>query len=182
MLVPDLRKIGSHERGLPGEHFDDDAAKGVEVGLSGDRFFCAYLLGRHVGVCADRGPFIRDIGVVHIAGDSKIAKDNVSVGFEEEITWFQVSVNDAMVVGMLQSRRNLSRYQGPFWPGEGALVLESVLESTMGQQLHCVEEVAIHHSATIMADNVGVIESFHDDDLTLESIDDGLIMRNGRME
>jgi hypothetical protein len=101
---------------------------------------------------------------------------------EEEIARLEVAMDDAMVVGVLQGRRDLHGVGGRLRPGERSPLLEAIFECPMVEQLHCIEELPIEVASPKMPHDMRVIEPFHERDFSLETTHHVGVPRNARVE
>ena len=89
-----------------GEHFVEDDAEGINVGAVVDGVWFFDLFGRHVVRCAEGGPgageWIFGDGFSEEFGDAEVGDFNAAAGVEEDVVGFDVAMEDAFVVGVLE--------------------------------------------------------------------------------
>lgn len=168
MTFEQLREVRAFERWAAGEHLEHHAAQRVEIGFAADLPVADDLFRRHVGVGANGLSRVRDIRHPEIAGDAEIAKFNLAILRDKQIRRFQVAMDDAIVVGVLQGRRHLPRDGDRFLPGQSAGIFENVFECGSIDQLHHIEKLTIAFAAAVIGDDVGVRQLLQNNHFALE--------------
>ncbi len=169
VLVHDFRGRLAHKGSPARQHFKNDAAERVEVGLGRDRRPAADLFRRHVGKRSHRLAGGGDLGRRFDRGQSEIAQFEFAGRRQQKIARLHVTMNDPAFVGIGQARGHLQGKLDRRFPGEFPTFLEQMVESSAFDQLHGVKVLVSFADAAETADNVGVPQRIEDFQFTLEA-------------
>ena len=93
---------GSLKGGLSGKEFVDNDAQGVDISALVEGM-AQELFGGHIERGAEDLSGIGEAGHVDFAGDAKVHDDGVEASPDQDVFWFEVTVDDAFAVGFFQS-------------------------------------------------------------------------------
>ncbi len=123
------------ERFFTGEHFVEDDAEAEDVG-SGVDVASVDLFGRHVGWGAKDLAIHGDIGFKSKAGDAEVGEFDGAVGEDLDVFWFDIAVDDTVVVGEDKGFGDFDCDFDGFVGGDGALFFEGFAEVLAIEELH----------------------------------------------
>ncbi len=184
--VEDAHRLWGVEGDPPGEHLEEHAAEGVDVGAC-VHGLAAGLLGRHVGGGAEHDAGLGQGRLALHLGDSEVedfhelelvaALDHIDVGR------FHVPVDHAHVVGGLESAGDLQgEVPGP-GPRQAVLGAQDLLEVLALEQLHDEEGRALGDLVDVAdVDHVGVTDAGGGPSLPHEALDEFPIVGHLRAE
>lgn len=112
-LAPGLRI----EDSAAGVDLIEDEAKGVDI-TARCRFFAGELLGSHVGGSAGEG--LRAMGFAVKDGQAEVGDACSAAAIEHDVGWFEVAVEDALVVSGSESGADFPADLGGFIAGEAS--------------------------------------------------------------
>src|SRR5713101_2282506 len=104
MLKHQCNEIGSGEWFEPGKEFIGNAAQGILVTLPAN--LTLKLLRCHVVRGASDGGLF-DTRCRQDGGDAEVCQQRFSFGIEEDIFWFEVTMNDILLMGILERLTDL---------------------------------------------------------------------------
>lgn len=140
-----------------GEHLVEDDAEAKDVG-SGVNVASVDLFGGHVGWGAEDLAIHSDIGFEGESGDAKVGEFDGSVGEDLDVFWFDIAVDDAVVVGEDEGFGDFDGDFDGFIGGDGALFFESFAEVLAIEELHGEVVAAGLFGDIVYGDDVGVDE------------------------
>src|SRR5579885_963692 len=118
------RRFGE-KRELTGEHLIENDAKRIDIAAivaHAVRLFGGHIFGR-ADHCARAG---QHLCALHGLGQAEIDQVRVAVRAQEDIRGFDIAMNDAVIVGVLQRRSDLAEEAGSLFESE-LLVAEEVI-------------------------------------------------------
>ncbi len=157
-----LRRVFLHKRRPPRQQFVHHTAECVEIGLARNRGLARNLFRGHVGICSDRAAGGGERRRLSIAGDAEIAELQPAIFRQEQICGLQITVNDAVVVGVLKRPGNLTANLDHLLPGELSLFLENPFQRAGIHQLHRIIVLRAVETSPKTAHNVLVTELLQD--------------------
>ena len=165
---------------MAGEDLVEDDAEEVDVGDGGDgltaELFGAGVLGRHEtqgggGVFGGGG----GIGGEDL-GDAEVEEFRGAVGFDEDVSRFEVAVDDEVLVGVVDGRADVAEDTEAIFGGKFLLVAEGV-DGVAFDVLHDEVRTAIRGGAAIEEPgDVGVVEGGDDLSFAAEALDDAFLL------
>jgi hypothetical protein len=104
------------------------------------------LFGRHIFWCSP-GLLRGDTRwALHLAGEAKVSERCLSLGIEEDITGFHISMDKPMAMGSIQSVSNLEHYSDGLSRRQSAATLQNLFKRFMQQRHHEVEKTLSVHT------------------------------------
>ena len=107
MLHEHFQRAFSLKRLLAGQKLVEHDAHRVKVGLGREVSFASALLRRHVGCGADGAIDLGDGGAIKVLGDAEVGEFDGAVFEHHDVGRLQIAMDDALVVGVLQSGAKL---------------------------------------------------------------------------
>ena len=154
----------------------------VKIGRGRDRSFAANLLGSHVKVRADGQPLIGYLSRSSVQCDAEIAEFDQSRAVEINVRRLQISMHDAMIMDVLQSRAKLPAALQRFFNPQLTAFLQQLFQRPASNDFHAVKQPVAVEAVVVTRDDVWMVELVQNLDLSLEPKPDGLVLRNCRLQ
>ena len=157
------------ERRFAGQQGVQNAAQTVQVAAGSGRL-AFDLLRRHVVGRADHAARHRQARAAKELGDPKVGQLHRAVRRQQQIGRFQIAVNHAVVVSVLQRRANLDADVHDLAPGEAAPGSQFALQAGPVDQIHDEILQPLFLAVPLQRDDVLVPQPFERFHLALESL------------
>ena len=126
---------------------------------------------------AAQGLLCQGVALAHDPGNAEIRHLDAAVFQHHHIVGFDVPVNDAAAVGMLQGLADLHAEMQGFLPVEGSLLLHILLQGDAVDQLHHNEVGLIGGGNVVDLHDIGMAQHGNSLTLVLEPAAEFLILR-----
>ena len=162
--------MDSVKGGASGEGFVEGGAEAVDVAGGSDVVvLAAGLFGGEIRPGPDHGAALGEVGVSGVeACQAEVDDAGGAVGVEEDVVGFEVAVEDAALVGVLDAEGGLRDQSGGVEGREGAAA-EALGEGAAFDQLGGEVGVAALEAGVEEAGDVGVVEAAGDVGFALEA-------------